>query len=648
MRNVGTTLALVAIAVTSASVLFAAERLDQLGDPLPAGAVQRLGTRRMRYRISDMVYSHDGSKALVVAGKELHVWDLARGERLGAYPVSGGKTSLRTLAVSPDGRVAVIGDSEGTVSEWDLQEHRVVSQFATGRKATSSRNGLVSARYSPDGRRILTLDYATSTVEEWDKATGKRRIAIEATESKFARCVYGPDGTTAFIGSQDQAHAHPRHEVYHHDLTTGKLLKALKKSTIVGVYDMDLSRDGERLLARLRYRATVEWRLSDYELLHQGFRAPGRPGPSAAYAGDERFLLTGSRDGTVRVWNRHTGEVVRKWAPHRGWVGKIRVSPDGKWALSYASGHLIVETSIDTGRPRLPWDRHLSSVQALAFAPDGSRIVSGSLDRTIRVWDVSTWKTVRTVPSSSGVTSVAVSPDGLRMLAGSKDGKVRELMLETGEPTHVLRGHLGHVRAVAYLRAGRALSTADDGVVRVWNIDKEAPVHVMTGHLGGVMDLAVSPDGKRALSGGRDCTVREWDLNTGRLLHTTLAHRGEVHAVAYSPDGRHAISGGREGLAIEWSLEDWRACQTFNHGAWVRDARYVSNGQYVCTAGTDSKVILWSRDTGNAVKTLSGHGGSVDAVASSPDNRWLLSAGADTTILVWELADLLPIPSRRR
>ena len=129
-----------------------------------------------------------------------------------------------------------------------------------------------------------------------------------------------------------------------------------------------------------------------------------------------------------------------------------------------------------------------------------------------------------------------------------------------------------------------------------------------------------------------------------RILH----HRGVLHAVAYSPDGRHAVSGGRDGLAIEWSLGDWSARQTFKHGAWVKDARYVMNGQYIATAGTDSKVILWSRETGKTAKTLSGHGGSVDALASSPDGRLLLSAGADTTILVWELAGVLPAPNGKR
>ena len=637
MRNTGAGRAFVLAGLAATSIRLGAERLDQVGDPLPEGAIQRLGTRRMRSWLTEIIYSRDGSRALGLAGKQLHVWDLARGQRLGAYPVSGGESLLRTIAVSPDGRIAAIGDSEGTVFEWDLHEHKVVNRFATGRKGAETYSGLVVTAYSPDGRRILTLDYTTSTVEEWDRATGERRLAIEATESKFGCCLYGPDGTTVFIGSQNQSHAHPRHEVYHYDLTTGKLLKALEKSTIVGVTDMDFSRDGKRLLARLCYRATTEWRLSDYTPLHEGFRAPGRPGPPAAYAGDERLLLTGSRDGTVRVWDRHTGEVVRKWTPHSGWVRRIRVSPDGKWALSYGADQLIAETNIETGGPRLSWDRHLASVAAAAFTPDGSRLVSGSVDRTIRVWDTGTWKTVCSMSIPSALVSVTASPDGTRVLAGAADGKLREFLLSSGELTHTWGGHFGHVRAVAYLGTSRALSAADDGSLRVWDMELEAPVQVMTGHLGGVMDIAVSPDGTRALSAGRDCTVREWDLATGRLLHTTLAHRGEVHAIAYSPDGRYAVSGGREGLAIEWKLEDWRACRTFSHGAWVRDVRYVVDGRYVCTAGTDSNVILWSRDTGAAAQTLAGHGAAVNAVASSPDQRLLLSGSEDTTILAWEL-----------
>jgi len=623
-----------AVAWVGPACAAAGEAVDWLGDPLPTGAVQRLGTRRMRYTYSprDLAYSYDSARALVAIGKTLEVWDLTRGERLGSYEVCEGAAELRLVAASRRGPVALLADSAGVVSEWDFEKPQLLGEFPTGRER------LVSLRYSPDEQRVLTLDAATSTVEEWDKATGKRLIAIEPGEARFACCIYGPRGKTAFVGSSDHRGDGPN--VFHYDLGTGKLLKGLLPSGWVGVYDLDLSPDGERVLARLRYAPTTEWRLSDYEVVGQGFKAAGRPGPSARYAGDERWLLTGSRDGIVRVWDRHTGEVVRKWGPHKGWVRMIRVSPDGKWALSCGDGHLIADINIETGQPRLPWARHTSAVQTLGLSGNGSRLVTGSLDRTIRVWEWEGegWKGGSTINvPGAGVMAAAVSPDGQRVLAGSTDGVIREFDIATHQPTHLLRGHYGHVHAIIYLDAHQALSAADDGSVRLWDIEKEEPVHVMTGHLGGILGLAVSPDGRRALSVGRDCSLREWDLTSGRSLHSTLAHRGEVYAVAYSPDGHYAVTGGRDGLVVEWDLAEWQPLRTFRHGAWVKAMGYLPDGATIASGGADGKVLLWSRDTAQPVQTLSGHTGAVNALAVSPDGNRLVSGSDDTAALVWGL-----------
>ena len=238
-------------------------RKDHLGDPLPEGAVGRLGTRRMRGSVTDMVYSADGRQAFVISGKTLCVWDLMAGECIARHQVSDHR--LTAAAWNRNVSKALFADQKGVLREWNLTENpRQVGGFDTG------RTSLVSVRYSPDENRVLTLDQATCTVEEWDRETGGRRIAISDAGEHFNLCLYAPDGRTALVGHQ------PGHNVYHYDLSTGARLKVFVEDYVC--YDMCLSADGERLLVGTRHKSN-EWRLRDYECLetftgHLGTRCP--------------------------------------------------------------------------------------------------------------------------------------------------------------------------------------------------------------------------------------------------------------------------------------------------------------------------------------------------------------------------------------
>lgn len=595
---------------------------DHLGDALPERAVQRLGTLRMRYAIEDMAYSADGGQAFAIAGDELHVWRLICGDRAGVHRVSD--APLVALDCGPDGKTAVMGDRAGRVILWDLEDHREVRRFETG------RTSLASARLSPDGTRVLTVDRAASAVEEWDAATGERMILMAAEGESFNRCIYGPDGRTAFVGHQ------PGDNVYHYDLASGELIKVFTDD--YSNYDMCLSEDGERLLVGTRHQAS-EWRLSDYTCLQTFSGHLGHAVPSVAYAQDKRFLLTGSRDGSIRMWDRVKAEVVKRWYPHQRYVTRMRVSPDGQWVLSYGGDHLLTETSLETGKPCLNWERHMAEVTAVGWTPDGARAVTGSADRTVRVWDVGAWKTVMEIQSPGDeVHALAVSPDGTQAALGCKDATVRVMDLRSGNLLHTLCGHAGYVHAVVFLGAGdRLLSAADDGCVRLWDVAAETQVRAMEGHLGGVMALAARPDGARALSGGRDGTMREWDVETGELHRSVMAHRGWVQAVSYSPDGRCAVSVGSDGLGIEWDLEAGVEVRAFEYGGWIEAVTYTPNGKAVCVAGQDGRVVMWDRGTGKEVERFSDHVGAVYALAVSPDGGLLLSGSADTTATVWRL-----------
>lgn len=595
---------------------------DHLGDPLPEGAVGRLGTRRMRGSVTDMVYSADGRQAFVISGKTLCVWDLKEGECIARHRVSDHR--LTAAAWNRDVSRALFADEAGVLSEWRLTEiPREVGGFDTG------RTSLVSLRYSPDENRVLTLDQGTCTVEEWDREKGRRRIAISDAGEHFNLCLYAPDGRTALVAHQ------PGHNVYHYDLATGARLKVFVEDYVC--YDMCLSADGARLLVGTRHKSN-EWRLRDYECLETFTGHLGHAVPSVAYGRDDRHLLTGSRDGSIRLWDRKTATIAKRWYPHQSHVNRIRISPDGDRVLSHGSDGLLAETAMATGWPRLRWERHMAGVRALAVTPDGSMAISGSTDRTIRWWETEGWTSTRTVECPGGeVHALAVSPDGARVAAGCKDGSVHIFECENGNCAHALNGHLGFVRAVVFAGPDNVVSAADDGSVRVWGAVSGRAERTLEGHLGGVLALAVSPDGRDVVSGGRDGAVRVWRLATGALKAMAAAHRGWVQAVACAQSGT-VVSAGRDGSVVQWDLREGREVRSYEHGGGVEDVLLLPDGRSFCSAGQDGRVIVWDWDSAVSLAEFAGHEGSVHTLAAGRDGRYILSGSADTTVLVWELA----------
>ena len=590
---------------------------DHLGDALPQGAVQRLGTRRMQGSFAGFFHSSDGNRAYAISGSELQVWDLARGELLAADVLSN--AALTAIGTNRSVSQALIATGDGDVIEWDLGERREIHRFATARSRIST------IEYSPDESRVLTNDLGSATAEEWEKESGKKRVAFSEAGERFDHAIYSADGKTAFVSHQ------PGNTIYHIDLETGDVLNRFIEDYCC--YDLCLSEDGERLLVGTRHMAN-EWQTSDYKGLETFSGHHGHAAPSVAYARDDTHLLTGSRDGSIRLWDRHKAEVVRRWYPHQRAVSRMRVSPDGEWVLSYGGDHLLTETSLKSGEPKIRWDRHVAEVRGLAFTPDGKKLISVSADRSIRLWDTGSWTCDWTILSPGDeAQDVAVSTSGDRFAAACKDGTAGLFSIDRGDPLGKLEGHNGYVRGVGFAGDG-ILTNGDDGTVRLW---KESAAVALEEHLGGVVSQAVSPDGKGAVTGGRDGTIVEWDILQSKAISRAIAHRGWVHALAWLPNGRSILSGGGDGLLIEWNLEEGREVRAYDAGCDVLDIGIMDGGERFCSGGEDGRILVWDRASGRIQAALEGHEGSVTCLALSPVENTLVTGSADSTILVWKL-----------
>ena len=304
----------------------------------------------------------------------------------------------------------------------------------------------------------------------------------------------------------------------------------------------------------------------------------------------------------------------------------------------------MVETKIS--KKTFSPEGHEGVVTAITVTPDGKRIVSGSHDRTIRVWDMETGAAIgNTLEGHKGwVNAVAVTLDGKRIVSGSDDHTIRVWDLETGAAIgKPIKGHKSRVATVAVTQDGkRIVSGAVDGTIRVWDMETGAAIgSLIKGHKSGVTAVAVTPDGKRIVSGSDDCTIRVWDIETGVAIGMPIeGHIGVVNAVAVTLDGERIVSACDDCTIRVWDIETGTAIgrPIEGHNGQVRAVAVTPDGKRIVSRSGDHTIRMWDMETGAAIgKPIEGHECAVNAVAVMPDGKHIVGRYGINTIRVWNL-----------
>ncbi len=232
---------------------------------------------------------------------------------------------------------------------------------------------------------------------------------------------------------------------------------------------------------------------------------------------------------------------------------------------------------------------HSDAVSSVAFSPDGRSALSGSYDKTLKLWDVATGKEIRTFAGHTGwVSSVAFSPDGQTALSGSWDDTLKLWDVATGKELRTFAGHTDWVLSVAFSPDGRtALSGSEDGTLKLWDVATGKEIRAFSGHAGGVASVAFSPDGRTALSGSYDKTLKLWDITTEKQIRTFTGHTEWVTSVAFSPEGGTALSGSDDKTLKLWDVATGKEICTFTgHTGWVEISRALARGPERTVRGT--------------------------------------------------------------
>ena len=278
---------------------------------------------------------------------------------------------------------------------------------------------------------------------------------------------------------------------------------------------------------------------------------------SVAWSPDDQYVLSGSADKTMRLWEIATGRCVRVFEGHTNEVNVVAWSSNGQQALSAGDDATLRLWKIATGRSLRVFRGHKGSVWSVAWSPDGRQALSASSDGTIILWEITSGRHIRIFEGHShAVVTLAWSPDGKQALSGSYDQTVRLWDIGSGHCLRVFKGHTNCIFKVAWSPDGRqALSGSFDDTVRLWDVASGNCVRVFEGHSEDVMSVGWSPDGQRVLSGSDDKTVRLWDIASGRCLRIFEGHTGRVWNVAWSSYGDRAMSASTNGEIRIWEMD---------------------------------------------------------------------------------------------
>jgi WD40 repeat protein len=291
---------------------------------------------------------------------------------------------------------------------------------------------------------------------------------------------------------------------------------------------------------------------------------------------------------------------------------------------------------------------HTGPVWAVAFAPDGKTVATGSDDTTLRFWDPATGhETARLAVHDSAVLAVIFSHSGKLLITGGGDGALR-VWDAAGRTEQPELAHInGNVRRSILAPDDRTVAVASSTQgVELWDLERRTLRQTLAGHQGTIQTMAFSSDGRSLATGDTHGRIRLWDPANGMELASFQGDPLGVRALAFSPDSKTLASTG----TVERDIKLWdvvtheRLATLVGFETDVMNMTFSPDGRLLAAGSRGGRVRLWEVSSGQPLATLEAHQGAIWSVAFSPDGHTLASAGEDRLAKLWDLSSLAEAP----
>lgn len=601
----------------------------------------------------------DGGRGMATAHEDnlLRYWSVPSGQ-----PERPAETlaDATRLAVSADGQLVASADPAGLVRVADAgcgQQLDVSWQAHQG--------PLVWLSFSANSHRLVTAG-ADGSVRVWDYETGQpvTRPLLGTLHDLTAAAMNAAGNEVA------SATAGGAITVWDLEVPAPQMLAAVPKDTsdesVAELAESDGAEDSEAAppLSSNGIPATVAAVSPDGKLLATAGESAGRPaifvrelatgrlqaalaghtGPvtALAFAGDNRRLLSGSADGTSRIWDvtepkfPELGALVATDQPTPGvTVTGVTFNADATLAVTCSTDQSAFLWDVATAEIRQSFSGHTGSVVGVAITPNGQQVITASADKTIRFWNSADGQLAKTVTLPAAITKFAASRDTTRVAAAMADHNVAVVSVGDGSITQTLNGHNTAVAALSFSTDGTRLLSASAERAVVWQTADGRLLEILPvseGITAGVYGPLVNQVVLARADTGLELRTLRFKAALGEMQQA-------VTAAEYAGDGS-LYTAGADGMLRRFTPANGQQVFAANHGSPVNDLALSPDGQLLASAGDDQAVKLWTASNGAAQPNpqLGGFTAAVTHVEFSRDGSRLVAAGAAGEVMVFHVA----------
>ncbi|CAE6377004.1 unnamed protein product [Rhizoctonia solani] len=394
---------------------------------------------------------------------------------------------------------------------------------------------------------------------------------------------------------------------------------------------------------------------------------------SVDFSPDGAYIASGSSDKTVRLWDVHSRQYIKSLIKHTESVYAVAFSPnkDTKLLASGSGDCLIYIWNITEDKPVYALSGHEGPVYSVKFSPSGSRVVSGSQDWTVRVWDINEKKQTIGPRKFTDLTHIPdkvslkepIAPDYRTYLHRMqkdfmfKNQKMHESRRSPASKLSWLienakTNNLSHaIFAVAFapnLEDPHIISGCRDSTLRLWNSTNGGQICTLLdkNNSGSIMCVAFTPDGDHIISGNADGTVCIWNIKKRRVvLGPLMGHQGLVKWVGCSQDGARIFSVSIDQSIRVWDLHGEPSISPIPYSSAVKTLGFSRDGAKILSGSEDSSIHLWDAQSGQQLdksfnlwynagpKRLSSNGATIYSATISPDGTQMVYASEDKMYL---------------